>query len=164
MSEEPVKHGENGGFEHEDLGARSVLIFLGILAAICVLVYFAMGGVYSYLDAYNRAHQPAQNPLKPRPEAMVRDEHAEQVYKHIVRTFPQPRLERDERTELRDFRMREEQALDSYGWVDEKDGVVHIPIERAMQLMAQRGLPVFPQSETGSAKTEKGMSKEHTKP
>jgi len=33
-------------------------------------------------------------------------------------------------------------VLYSYGWVDEKAGTVHIPIERAMDLIVQRGLPV----------------------
>jgi hypothetical protein len=39
------------------------------------------------------------------------------------------------------FRTAEEQVLHSYGWVDPKAGVVHIPIERAMQIIAQQGLP-----------------------
>ena len=60
--------------------------------------------------------------------------------------FPDPRLETDERTQLNGIRLAEEQKLNSYGWVDEKAGTVHIPIERAMELLAQRGLPLHPQS------------------
>jgi hypothetical protein len=40
--------------------------------------------------------------------------------------------------------MNQEKQLHSYGWVDEKAGVAHIPIERAMELTVQR-LPVRPQ-------------------
>ena len=65
-----------------------------------------------------------------------------------IKKFPQPRLERNERVEINDFRLREEQTLNSYGWVDEKAGVVRIPIERAMQLVAQRGLPTTPKAGT----------------
>jgi hypothetical protein len=67
-----------------------------------------------------------------------------EVKSDIEKTFPQPRLETNERLEINDFRLREEQTLNSYGFVDEKAGVVHIPIERAMQLTAQRGLPTTP--------------------
>jgi hypothetical protein len=41
--------------------------------------------------------------------------------------------------------VNEEKSLYSYGWVDEKAGIVRIPIERAMDLLVQRGLPVRPQ-------------------
>jgi hypothetical protein len=44
--------------------------------------------------------------------------------------------------------LQEEQTLNSYGWVDEKTGVVRVPIERAMQLLAQRGLTTTPKAGT----------------
>jgi hypothetical protein len=56
-----------------------------------------------------------------------------------------PMLETNERGQFRDFLMDQEDQLNSYGWVDEKGGVAHIPIERAMELMVQRGLPVCAQ-------------------
>jgi hypothetical protein len=57
-------------------------------------------------------------------------------------------LEKNERVEIYDFRLNEEQRLNSYGWVDEKAGVVHIPIDRAMELLAQKGLTITPQAGT----------------
>ena len=36
-------------------------------------------------------------------------------------------------------------ALEGHGWVDREKGVVHIPVERAMDLIAARGLPASPQ-------------------
>ena len=65
-----------------------------------------------------------------------------------IKAFPEPRLEDNERTELNDTRYAEEERLNSAGWVDEKGGVAHIPIDRAMQLIAQRGLPTQPQAGT----------------
>src|SRR5581483_1783229 len=65
-----------------------------------------------------------------------------------IQRFPEPRLEENERTELGNFRYGEEEKLNSYGWVDEKAGVAHIPIADAMQLIAQRGLPTTPQTGT----------------
>jgi len=52
----------------------------------------------------------------------------------------------------------QENQLNSYGWVDEQAGTAHIPIDHAMDLIVERGLPVRPASETetnsaGTAKT-----------
>jgi hypothetical protein len=141
---EEAKHG-NGevGFERQDLTAHAVFAFLMGLAVAGVLVYFVVWGIYRSMDAYERRHQPQQSPLVKTTEADTRIVSPDEVTK-----FPQPRLERNERLEINDFRLREEQALNSYGWVDEKTGVLRIPIERAMQLVAQRGLPTTPKAGT----------------
>lgn len=39
------------------------------------------------------------------------------------------------------FRRQEEQKVGGYGWVDRSKGIAHIPVERAMDEMAARGLP-----------------------
>jgi hypothetical protein len=136
MSDE-TKHGQGeDGFERQDMAARGVFAFLISLAVGGVLVYFVVWGLYDFMDARQKSHQPPQAPLVKQSEADPRIVLPEDITK-----FPQPRLERNERIEIRDFRVKEEQALNTYGWVDEKAGVVHIPIERAMQLVAQRGLP-----------------------
>lgn len=142
MSEQTSKNANaHGQFEREDLSARGVFGFLIGLAMLCVLVYFILRGLYAYLDVYQKAHQPAPSPLVKITEADTRTVAPEDISK-----FPQPRLEKNERLEINDFRLQEEKTLNSYGWVDEKAGVVHIPIERAMQLVAQRGLPTRPQN------------------
>src|SRR6185436_18672540 len=51
-----------------------------------------------------------------------------------------PRLQQFPRNELYDFRTKENQQLDSYGWVDKNAGTVHIPIDDAMRLMLERGV------------------------
>lgn len=144
MTEE-TKHGqrEEVGFERQDLSAKAVFSFLIGLAVAGVLVYFVIWGIYRSMDAYERAHQPPQSPLVKPAETDTRIVSPDEVTK-----FPQPRLERNERLEINDFRLKEEQTLNSYGWVDEKAGVVRIPIERAMQLVAQRGLPTTPKAGT----------------
>lgn len=141
MTDHPP-HAGNGGFEREDMSAKAVYGFLIVLAVLGVVVYFVASGTYRGLNAYYGAHQPAQNPMKQSAEGDTRDLRKSKVDEKIKNTFPQPLLETDERNELTDFRMHEEQQLNTYGWVDQKAGVLHIPIERAMQLMAERGLPV----------------------
>jgi hypothetical protein len=139
-----TRHGNlQADFEQEDLGAKPILLFLFWLGVALVLLALVVKGGYVLMDHYQQAHQPAMSPLKPE----VRTDTAEET-KAYLEKFPRPILEENERTELNDFRLNEEEELDSYGWVDEKAGTVHIPIERAMQLVAERGLPVRPQAET----------------
>ena len=154
MSEHP-QHSNNGGFEREDLGARNVYAFLIILALVGLVVYFVVNATYRGLNGYFQAHQPQQTALKPMTESDPRATQTSRVERQISDTFPQPLLENDERNELNDFRRQEEKQLNSYGWVDQKAGVVHVPIERAMQLMAERGLPVRPQGEPKLAVVKK---------
>jgi hypothetical protein len=132
---------ENEEFEREDLGARPILIFLLALTIACVLVALVLKGMYRYLDAYENRHQPAQNLLAPQTTTDTRT-----VEPGDLARFPQPRLETSETMEINNFRMQEEQTLNSYGWVDQQAGVVRIPIDRAMELVAQRGLPTRPQA------------------
>jgi len=132
---------EEMDFEREDLGAKPILIFLLGLIIGCVLVALVLKGLYSYLDSYENHHQAVENPLVQQTTADTRI-----VEKGDIRKFPQPRLESDETTEINAFRMQEEQTLNSYGWVDQQAGVARIPIDRAMALLAQRGLPTRPQA------------------
>ena len=128
------------GFEHEDLSPRGVFGFLAGLAAAVILVALLLWGLYRTMDAYQRKNQPSQSPLAPPAAANTR-----QVSPNQINAFPQPRLEQNEKVEINQFRLEEEQRLASYAWVDQKAGVVRIPIERAMQLIAERGLPTTPQ-------------------
>jgi hypothetical protein len=142
MNEERTKH-SGAEFERQDLEARPIFAFLIGLALVCLLVYFMLKGMYGLLEAREKAHQPPQNPLvavKPQTGKPTTEETSNEIRKD----FPEPRLEHDERGQLNNVLLQEEKTLNSYGWVDEKTGVVHIPIERAMQLVAQRGLPTRP--------------------
>jgi hypothetical protein len=52
---------------------------------------------------------------------------------------PAPRLQTDQERDLAGLRERDAKLLDSYAWVDRKDGIVRIPIERALQLLSDPG-------------------------
>jgi hypothetical protein len=142
---DPVKHEStpsHGGYEHQDISARGIFYFLAGLLAATLLISFLLSGLYKILDQRLETHQPPVSPLAanvPKDTRQVPPQYPETA-------FPDPRLETDERTQLNSIRIAEEQKLNSYGWVDEKAGTVHIPIERAMELLAQRGLPLRPQS------------------
>ena len=132
----------HGSFEHQDLKAPGILYFLLTLGIVTALCLFGLRGLYAGLDQREKASQPEVNPLV---TAVPEDtRHIAPGYPQAV--FPNPKLEEDERGQLNGIRLREEQTLYSYGWVDEKAGTVHIPIERAMDLLVQRGLPVHAQN------------------
>jgi hypothetical protein len=63
------------------------------------------------------------------------------VVSNLQRTPPEPRLEAKPVVPRMQMRAEEDWVLGSYGWVDEKAGMARIPIDRAMDLLAERGLP-----------------------
>jgi hypothetical protein len=63
----------------------------------------------------------------------------------MTKRFPTPRVQTDDgNLDVADLHAREDLLLDNYSWVDRSQGKVRIPIERAMQIIAQKGLPVAP--------------------
>ena len=60
---------------------------------------------------------------------------------------PQPRLQTDPSEDLAQFRAEEDKRLNTYYWIDKKKGLVHIPIEQAMQEMAEKGIDGFPRGQ-----------------
>jgi len=141
-------------YEREDLSAGSIVGFLAGLAIIGLLLHIIVLGMYKYLDRYERTHEPPQNPLVSTPSVDTSKATPEDASK-----FPLPRLETNERGQLYQLRMKEEETLNSYGWVDQQAGIAHIPIGRAMEIIAQRGLPSTPENMTaGSAAQQRQRS------
>ena len=136
----------HGAYEHEDLRASGPFYFMAGLALLGLVIYLIAFGIYRFLDSYDMAHQPPLG-LMATPEADTRV-----VTHQDTQTFPQPRLEENERTELRSVIEDQDRKLATYGWVDKDRGIVRIPIDRAMELIVQRGLPVHPES-ASSAQT-----------
>jgi hypothetical protein len=151
MSEE-LNHGHSNpetAFEQEDLSTRAVFVFMIGLAITGVVTYFIIVGMYSFLDKYEHDQMTTASPLvtSTGPAARV-------VTKDYMDKFKEngaPMLESDERGQFKDYLLKQENQLNSYGWVDEQSGVAHIPIEHAMDLIAERGLPVRPQGGTEAA-------------
>lgn len=112
---------------HEDDSVRSRLLWITGVAFAVILV-IAMVAIYvlqPLMVASQEADYPPGNPLA-------------QSYGRVEP--PAPRLQVDPALDIFEHRKAEEQVLTSYGWVDEKAGVVRIPIERAMALLAERGI------------------------
>ena len=143
MSTEPkhVNSAGHGDYERSDIGVAAILYFLAGLAVALLLVYFVADGLYHYLDKRAEAEQAPVNPMVTNAPADTR--RIPNDYPH--ESFPDPKLEEDERGQLNGIRLKEEQTLSTYDYVDKNAGTVRIPIERAIDLIAQRGLPTRPQ-------------------
>ena len=63
---------------------------------------------------------------------------------------PAPRLQVRPAVDLQHLRAYEDSQLHSYGWADRQKGIVTIPVDRAMQILASRGIP--PQKAPASLK------------
>ena len=165
MSDEHLNHEHGHGveFEHEDLSTRGVFGFMIGLVVSGVIIYFIITGMYTFLDKYEQSQMTSSSPLvKAQDSAMVGARRVTKDY--VEKKFTDngaPLLEVDERGQLSTFVLDQEKQLHSYGWVDEKAGVAHIPIDQAMDLITQRGLPVCPQgcANAAPAASEKAPAK-----
>jgi hypothetical protein len=117
------------GYEKRDASIRGLLLFGLGLAVVIVITFFAMKWTLDFLSAKS----PMGPPAAPFENARV--------------VPPSPQLQVNGHKDLRTYCQEQLSELDSYGWVDQQAGVVHIPIDRAMDLLLQQGFPVRPASE-----------------
>ncbi|HEY1749951.1 MAG TPA: hypothetical protein VGG29_01725 [Caulobacteraceae bacterium] len=72
-------------------------------------------------------------------------------FERVAGEAPAPRLETDPRSDRLTLERRAQARLAGYGWTDRSAGLAHIPIDRAMALLAERG---WPDPDTGPAATK----------
>jgi len=112
--------------EPSDVDIRAILGFGAGLFAVVVVVYVVIFGLFRGFDRREGVQVASEYPLAA-------------AQRH--REPPEPRLQTDPRQDLADMRAKEDELLGSYGWVDKNAEVVRIPIEAAMKLTLERGLP-----------------------
>lgn len=120
---EPNDHA-GGGHEERDVAYRPVLIGLIGLVVLLVVSAALAAALFGYLLKRN--------------EGAPADPLALRFGRQIP---PEPRLQADPLQDLARLHAEEDAILHSYAWVDRPTGVVRIPIERAVELLAQSGLP-----------------------
>jgi hypothetical protein len=115
-------------YEEEDFNAPAVVASGAGIAALVALAIVAVVGFFAIFESLS-APGPNAHPLA-KPEQLP----------------PFPRLQARPENDLSAMRAREDSILYTYGWVDRQKGIVRIPIGRAMDLLAARGLPARPPS------------------
>lgn len=118
------EHHPAGRHEMTD-ASMSGLVKFGIgLFLLIVAVLVGMRWMFNYFSATQQLGPPAS------PFAEIQ-------------TAPRgPVLQVQPALELKDLRQGENDKLNSYGWVDQKAGIVRIPIDRAMELLVKNGMPL----------------------
>jgi hypothetical protein len=112
------------GYELSDLRPGYIAFFgIGLSVVLGIAVVIA-----SLIVHYKMVQQARQDTPIPR---LARERE----------TMPGTPLQVDAPNELRRMRAAEQAALNSYGWVDKDAGIVRIPVERAMEILAKKGLP-----------------------
>lgn len=142
------------GYEVTDANTGGIVVFLVALfisVGVFFVFCFGMGKVIN--SGLDRADGPvnkwnAPNQIAPRMEIQSNPALEQQQLAKLTQQFPTPRLQLDNGDQdLADLHEREDLLLNYYSWIDRSKGTVRIPIERAMELIAQRGLPVAPAPE-----------------
>lgn len=163
-----ARSSESPGYETTDVNVNGVVVFLAGLGGFLVVFFvfcFVMGRVI------NSAIQKADGPTTKwnhtsefagaalnggKRQDLVNDPELEQKQlQQLTATFPSPRLDIDDGEQsTADLHAREDLLLDHYSVVPGEGNNIRIPITRAMELIAQRGLPV----NTQTASTEVVMA------
>ncbi|HEY3704030.1 MAG TPA: hypothetical protein VGL22_03160 [Terracidiphilus sp.] len=148
------------GYERSDVKTSGIIVFLtalGIFVAVTGILCWGIGKAFNaYMnkedgpntkwtkDADVQIRQLGNMPSSPELQNKVAE---------LTQQFPTPRLQSDSGDggqDLTDLHAREDLLLQHYTRVDGQQGKVRIPIERAMELIAQRGLPVAPPPQNGT--------------
>src|SRR5215203_3761984 len=116
--------------EESDVNIRAIFSFAIGLFAVAVVVHIAIYFLFVLLS--NRA--TSASAVRSYPLSVGQED----------RVPPEPRLQSNPKQDLRDLRAAEDQILNGYRWVDRNAGVVGIPVNEAMKLTLQRGLPSRP--------------------
>jgi hypothetical protein len=149
------------GHEESDLSIGGIVLFGVFLAVGGVLAFVLMIGMIWGLEKWERSQEAKLTPMeqqlhderdapkeglgkeppvnesevKPAPDWFGRGK----MEDHLSHTIKSPRLQYDDEHDMRTFRGSEEKWLSSTGKAP--DGSIHIPINRAMEILVQRGLP-----------------------
>ncbi len=121
----PQREDPRRGHEQTDISIRGIVMFGGILAVVTGVVLLLMGWMFHYFAGLEMKLDLPPSPLAVTP-----------------RPPPEPRLQVSPTDDLKAMRAAEDAQLNTYAWVNRQTGIVRIPVDRAIELLAERGLPV----------------------
>jgi hypothetical protein len=161
MGQEPEDHAPEeidaaAGYERSDIRISGIVVFLTALAIFVAVTGLLCYGIGKVINAQmNKEDGPNSKWTRTvdirQLGNLPNSPELQQKVAEITQSFPTPRLQTDDgNQDIADLHAREDLLLENYSWVDPTQGSprrVRIPIERAMELIAERGLPVAPQAD-----------------
>ena len=130
ITQDDFKKSIERGHEQRDVSLRVVVWSVVGLAVLCIITFVSMALMFNFLEASRAESQPEPLPLA--------------ETDHLP---PLPRLQVEPEMDLKEFHAAEDLLLNSYGWVSKEAGVVHIPIESAIEMVLEKGFPVRDQED-----------------
>jgi hypothetical protein len=112
--------------EESDVHVRAIFAYGVGLLAVLVLVAGLVWLLFASLRERAERRDVAASPFAEEKEALLP---------------PEPRLQVNPKEDLRQLRAAEDAVLNGYRWVDRNAGIVRIPIDEAIRLTLERGLP-----------------------
>jgi hypothetical protein len=149
----------SAGYERSDASVTGIAVFMISLLIFVAVVGMLCYGIGAWFNArMNREDGPNSKWTKTVDVRQLgnlpSNPELQNKIAEITQTFPTPRVQTDDgNQDVADLHAREDLLLSNYSWVDQSKGTVRIPIEQAMQLIAQRGLPVAPAVSTQASMT-----------
>jgi hypothetical protein len=107
--------------EPSDVDVRAIVLLGFALVAIVAFCTVALLGLRAWLERDYAQHAGPSTPIS------------------VLQRFASPRLEPAPRKDITELHREKAAKLHRYRWIDRKAGVMQIPIERAMQLLTERG-------------------------
>jgi hypothetical protein len=145
MTTDPHKHGNGNlpehsdvSFESRDISISSVLWSLLYLALTVIISLVLCVYYFQFITQYVASQE--------KPRSVIRQQMSSEDEKRMSMP-PEPRLqgvpghESDPQQDMRDKIASDTAANESYRWVDEKAGIAQIPVQEAMKMIAEKGLP-----------------------
>ena len=130
--------------EERDAPLSGILMLGSLFVVLLVFGLLVSLGAFRYFTE----HQPLGPPASP--------------FENVRSLPPSPRLQVTPAVDLRDYLSAQQRLMNSYGWVDREAGIVRIPIDRAMELLLEKGLPV--RSGSGGGKQVRGPEGQAAEP
>jgi hypothetical protein len=155
----PEEIDASAGYERSDASVTGIAVFMISLLIFVAVVGMLCYGIGAWFNArMNREDGPNSKWTKTVDVRQLGNlpssPELQNKIAEITQSFPTPRLLTDDGDQdVADLHAREDLLLSNYSWVDQSKGTVRIPIEQAMQLIAQRGLPVAPAVNTQAPMT-----------
>jgi hypothetical protein len=140
----PASHGVGVGHETSEMRIGPIGWFLVALSFGTVVICLLTVGLFDSFEKNLKDTEGKASPLSserqklpPEPRLQLAPSTTEQLE---TRQSPNLKLEHPLQ-EMKRLLDEENKKLSSYGWVDEKAGVVRIPIEEAKKRLLQNGVP-----------------------
>jgi hypothetical protein len=148
-----MAHSVREGYEVTDVSVSGILVFLiglflsvGVFFVVCFAFGILINGRLKEADGpADKWHASSAQTAGKLKNMESNPAGVQQKLNQLAQSFPTPRLQGDDgNQDVADLHQREDLLLNHYSWTDRSQGKVRIPIDRAMELIAQRGLPVAP--------------------